>query len=209
MVSDNNYWSNLMGTDDMAANYMDSYGEGPGCETREIIGSFINDGESVLDVGCGPGWNLDHFIKHGPQVGDYLGLDLSERFIRIANKRHSHTEFFKLGDCRDLKQRNGSFDVVILQDVLEHTNGYEKPVKEALRVAKRRVIISFWRMDRIRENKINDDTARGDDGYGAEYNQNDWEVYLNSLPFPWMDTESSPRANRKHLFYIINKEPWK
>lgn len=200
-----NYWDNLMGSDEAASVYMYTYGEGPGTETRHIIGGFINPGESVLDVGCGPGWNYDHFKEHGPDV-DYKGLDLSPRFVRVAKKRQPKADF-QIGDVRDLHESDESWDVVVLQDVLEHTNGYEKPVSEALRVARKRVIISFWRMDEVRPNKINDDTAEGDDGYGAEYNQKDWEKYLNSLDYPWMDTETSEKANRPHLFYIIDKEP--
>jgi len=201
-----NYWDELMGTDEGAASYMDLYGEGPGCETRLTIGNFINDGESVLDVGCGPGWNYDHFREYGPKVDNYLGLDYSHRFVRVANKRNPG--HYQLGDCRALEQPDGSYDVVLLQDVLEHTNGYEKPVTEALRVAKNRVIVTFWRMHGETTTKTNDD---GKDGYGSDYNQREWEDYLNSLEADdmigsWHQTESSPEANRYHQFYILEKE---
>jgi SAM-dependent methyltransferase len=119
-----NFWDNLMGTDEHAANYMATYGEGPGFETRHTVGSFINDGESVLDVGCGPGWNYDHFQKYGPKVF-YAGEDYSERFVRVANFRNP--DVYQVGDCRQLNHRDESVDVVILQDCLEHTNGYAYP----------------------------------------------------------------------------------
>lgn len=203
-MSDTNYWDNLMGTDEGAANYMQSYGEGPGCETRLVVGSFINDGETVLDVGCGPGWNLDHFQQYGPNIRGYRGLDYSERFVRVANARHTQNPRYRVGDARDLKEPDKSWDVVILQDILEHTNGYVKPIEEALRVARRRVIISFWRMhDNQTEDKINDD---GDDGYGADYNPIKFREYLDSLDLHWVETETSPQANRWHIFFIIDKE---
>lgn len=190
-----------MGTDEGAAAYMESYGEGPGCETRLIVGSFINDGESVLDVGCGPGWNYPHFEQYGPKV-TYQGVDYSERFIRVNEQRWPNIRWSVM-DARDLQVPDESFDVVLLQDILEHTNGYEKPVREALRVARRRVIISFWHLVMDDNEHINDD---GNDGWGAWYNGNKWEEFLNSLPYPWMDTETSPEANRQHKFYIIDKE---
>lgn len=214
-----NYWDKIMDTDEGAAQYMLTYGEGPGTETRHIIGSFINDGDSVLDVGCGPGWNLDHFLEHGPRVSRYKGLDYSERFVRVANKRHpeEHPEiplnkkddfgYFAFGDCRLLPAMDGLYDVVILQDCLEHTNGYEKPIHEALRVAKKRVIITFWKASFQDGNdsldQINDD---GDDGYGATYNRANFENFLDSLGLTWLDTETSPKANRWHRYYIIDKE---
>lgn len=203
-----NYWDKLMGTDEGAANYMESYGEGPGCETRLVVGSFINDGESVLDVGCGPGWNFDHFKHYGPIIWDYKGLDYSERFVRVANQRVKKVwgldNLYEVGDARDLKEADGSWDVVILQDILEHTNGYEKPIQEALRVADKRVIVTFWRMhEGQQEDKINVD---GNDGFGADYSPDGFRKYLDSLDLHWMETETSPKANRWHIFFVIDKE---
>lgn len=201
-----NFWDTLMGDDTGAAQYMDTYGEGPGCETRQVISSFIKDGETVLDVGCGPGWNYDHFKQYGPKVGDYLGLDYSERFVRVARKRAGSSVWFDFGDCRALKSPEGSWDVVILQDVLEHTDGYEVPILEALQVAKKRVIISFWKgsfRDGVdSEDQINDD---GDDGYGATYNRQKFETYMDALGLGWKTCETSPAANRWHRFYVIEK----
>lgn len=193
-----------MGTDEGAAVYMESYGEGPGCPTRMFISSFINDGESVLDVGCGPGWNLEHFLEYGPNV-KYKGIDYSERFVRVANQRHPDHTFFYLGDARNLIEREESWDVVLLQDCLEHTNGYEKPVREALRVAKRRVIISFWHLEGNEGTEhINDD---GNDGWGAWYDKTKWEEFLNTLSYPWMDEDLGVEGKtHKWNFYIIDKE---
>lgn len=209
-----NYWDNLMTDDDTAAHYMETYGEGSGSDTRKLLSQFVNAGESILDVGCGPGWNLDHFIEYGPSVGDYKGTDYSPRFIRVANKRAKEKyarffhgrKIFELGDCRDIQEKDNSWDVVMLQDILEHTNGYEPTVSEALRVAKHRVIITFWHMDKDIVTHINDDRDKGDEGYGAWYNQNEWEKYIESLGYTWDTTETKPDANRHHLFYIIYKD---
>lgn len=199
-----NYWDNLMGTDEGAASYMETYGEGPGCATRLMLGSFINDGETVLDVGCGPGWNYDHFQQFGPAIGDYRGLDYSERFVRVANQRHPGEPVYRLGDCRKLEEGDGSWDVVLLQDCLEHTNGYERPIAEALRVARKRVIISFWRpFSENGSDQFNDD---GDDGYGATYDGAKFLRFLDDLNLHWVETETGPGANRWHKFFIIDKE---
>lgn len=206
-----NYWDELLGDDDHAASYMATYGEGPGFETRHTVGAFINDVESVLDVGCGPGWNLDHFQEYGPAIKWYKGIDYSERFVRVANQRHAadYTNFcepipFVLGDVRDIKEADESWDVVICQDCLEHTNGYEGPVKELLRVAKKRVIITFWHLTDEDNPHINDD---GNDGWGAWYDKREWERFLDSLNLHWMHTEVSP-PEKKHSwhFYIIDKQ---
>ena len=197
-----NYWDKLSGDDESAANYMISYGEGPGSPLRHLIGSLINDGESVLDVGAGPGWNWEHFQEHGPEIGDYKGLDYSQRFVRVVNLRVGKEPGFKflLGDVRDIKEPNNSWDVVIMQDVLEHTNGYKKPINEALRVAMKRIIVTFWRLGDT--DKINDD---GDDGWGAVYSRDKWERYLDSLNLHWLH-DRIPRKDAWHDVYVIDKE---
>lgn len=196
-----NFWDLLMEDDEHAASYMETYGEGVGSDTRHTLAGFINDGESLLDVGCGPGWNYDHSLKFGPRLSFYLGLDYSQRMVRVANQRNP--EMYELGDCRDLKQSDKSWDVVLLQDCLEHTNGYEKPLTEALRVAIKRVIVTFWHLEDSDTPHINDD---GNDGWGAWYDKREWEKYLDSLNLHWLSTESEPEANRKHTFYIIDLE---
>lgn len=207
-----NYWDKLMEDEEHAGEYMLTYGEGPGSETRYIIGKFINVGESVLDVGCGPGWNMDHFINYGPAVGVYKGVDYAPIFVKVANKRRKFNAAenfstvrvlpFELQDCRDLKEPKNSWDVVIVQDCVEHTDGYEKPIKEALRVARNRVIVSFWHLTE-NQDTINDD---GDDGYGAWYSKGKWEEFLDKLGYVWQYHHTSPEANRQHDFYVIDKE---
>jgi ubiquinone/menaquinone biosynthesis C-methylase UbiE len=197
-----NFWDDLSGDDDHAADYMRSYGEGPGFETRHTLGAFINPGETVLDVGCGPGWNLDHFQEYGPPLGAYKGIDYSERFVRVANQRNP--EMYELGDVRDIKEPNESWDVVICQDCLEHTNGYEGPVKELIRVAKKRVIVTFWHLTDEDNPHINDD---GNDGWGAWYDKREFEKFLNTFPYVWHHTEVQPKdKNHPWQFYIIEKQ---
>lgn len=207
-----NFWDELSGDDEHAAEYMLTYGEGPGCKTRLMLGSFINDGESVLDVGCGPGWNMDHFAQYGPALSFYKGVDYSERFVRVANQRREAqldenfstmlTHRFELQDCRELKESDVSWDVVVLQDCLEHTNGYEKPIEEALRVAKKRVIITFWHLTE-NDDHINDD---GNDGWGAWYSRPKWEAFLEALPYKWHTVEFEFPEGRKRDLYVIEKE---
>ena len=202
-----NYWDNLLEDDDHAASYMMTYGEGPGCDTRHTLSNFINIGETVLDVGCGPGWNLDHFTEYGPRIERYKGVDYSERFVRVANQRRkqsghspSYAMPFELQDCRKLLEPNKSWDVVILQDCVEHTNGYEKPVREALRVSRKRVIVAFWHLTE-NDDHINDD---GDDGYGAWYSKTKWEEFLDSLGISWFHHQITDNKNRD--FYIMDKD---
>lgn len=206
-----NYWDKLMEDDEHAATYMLSYSEGPGAETRHTLSNFVNIEESVLDVGCGPGWNMDHFAEYGPRISRYKGVDYSERFVRVANERRkqkfptSYALPFEVQDCRDLKEPDNSWDVVIIQDCLEHTNGYKKPINEALRVARKRIIVAFWHLmhEKDEDNEVNND---GDDGWGAWYSGPKWEKYLDSLKVEWSHHQITDHQNKPRDFYIIDKE---
>lgn len=190
-----------MGDDEHAAEYMLTYGEGPGSPLRHKIASYLKPEEWVLDVGCGPGWNFDHLQQFGPAVY-YRGRDYSERFIRVASERVKPLKIFKVGDVRKIDEPDGHFDVVILQDVLEHTNGYEQPVKEALRVARRLVIVTFWHLTE-NDDHINDNPEENDlDGWGAWYSQGKWEKYIDLLNIKWTH-ERLPRKDAYHDIYIL------
>lgn len=195
-----NFWDTLIGDVENASMYMQSYGEGVGSDTRKTLAQFINDDESVLDVGCGPGWNYEHFKEFGPDV-DYKGTDYSELMVAGAKMKYPKANF-ELGDCRDIRESDESWDVVLLQDCLEHTNGYEIPVKEALRVARKRVIVTFWHLIEDGEH-INDD---GNDGWGAWYEKGKWENFLDKQEYSWVHLVSKPTDNRQHDFYVIDKE---
>ncbi len=195
-----NYWDKLMEDDEHAASYMTTYGEGPGAETRHQLGKYLESEDWVLDVGCGPGHNFEHFQQYGPSVY-YRGIDYSERFVRVASERVKPMKIFEKGDARHLTQADGSFDVVLLQDILEHTNGFEKPTREALRVARKRVVVAFWHLVDMDDPHINDD---GNDGWGAWYDKREWEAFLDTLKYKWTH-EIIQCNNRDRDFYVIEK----
>jgi len=98
-------------------------------ERHKKVGSLIKKGESVLDVGGAIG-HLSQFSKPSEIVTANLsGSENSDVIIRKGK----------------LPFQNNSFDVVCAIDVLEHLPKRERPsfIKELIRVAKKRIIISF------------------------------------------------------------------
>jgi len=66
-------------------------------------------GSRLLDVGCGPGRHAHAFARQGVEV---VGLDVSERFVRLARQGAPTGARFVRGDARDLPFR-ARFDAVI------------------------------------------------------------------------------------------------
>jgi ubiquinone/menaquinone biosynthesis C-methylase UbiE len=92
-------------------------------------------GKSFLDVGCATGIYGDMLAKEGYEG---YGVDFTPEFIEYAQKHHKGT--FKVGDAYKLPYKDKSIDTVYMLDLLEHIDD-QRALKEALRVAKKRVVI--------------------------------------------------------------------
>jgi SAM-dependent methyltransferase len=79
----------------------------------------------LLDVGCGSAWLGEHY-------SDYTGIDVSREAVEAARRRGREV---LLADVDEpLPFVNGSFDGVVLKDVLEHVGAPVKLVREVRRV---------------------------------------------------------------------------
>jgi cyclopropane fatty-acyl-phospholipid synthase-like methyltransferase len=76
----------------------------------------LEDGDRVLDIGCGPGDARDAM----PDV-DYLGVDLNCDYIRAAQERYGESAQFRCVDVRSGElAKEDPFDVVVAMGLLHH-----------------------------------------------------------------------------------------
>jgi SAM-dependent methyltransferase len=68
----------------------------------------------ILDIGCGPGTNTRHFSG-----ADYLGIDLNERYIRDAQRRH-HCRFLVADATNFIPSAGDHFDFILVNSFLHH-----------------------------------------------------------------------------------------
>ena len=93
-------------------------------------------GKTVLEVGCGAGYDAYEFCRAG---ADYSGLDITPENVVRARQHLAHFGFapsLTQGDGEALDFADASFDMVFSNGVLHHTPGLERALAEACRVLK-------------------------------------------------------------------------
>ena len=95
---------------------------------------------SVLDVGTGTGVFAEAFAKEGLTVA---GIDPAPDLLAVA-QRFAPDAAFQVAVAEKLPFPNGSFDLVFLGHVLHETDDPVTALKEARRVARKRVMILEW-----------------------------------------------------------------
>jgi SAM-dependent methyltransferase len=93
------------------------------------------EGKAVLDVGCGTGYFIDHWLQR--RARRVTGLDVTEVSVERLRNRFPEAEFV----CADIAEPNvdvgGTFDLISIFDVLYHIvddKRFEQAVKNLSRL---------------------------------------------------------------------------
>lgn len=95
---------------------------------------------SVLDVGTGTGLFAEAFLRRGCRV---RGIDCNDDFLKVAAELVAGVEFSG-ATAESLPFDNGSFDLVFMSHVLHEADDPLLAVREAYRVARRRLAVLEW-----------------------------------------------------------------
>lgn len=180
--------------------FMRSFGEGVGIPTRDFLLDVIEDGESLLDVGCGPAITYENLKKHGRQV-TYRGIDYCQNFIDACRELFPDGDF-RIGDARSLPEATASWDMVLLRHLLAHTGGYRAVISEAMRVARKRVMLVMWRPLMI----CDEDHIHPVDGQSSDYNRQKFLEFIESfgarIEYKVLD---APAGQKRNWIWILHK----
>ena len=85
----------------------------------EITQSYLEPNMTVLEFGCGTGSTA---LIHAPKVKQYIGTDLAENMIEIANQKQRKSALsnltFKTTQLNDFNPQTHAFDAVLGLNVL-------------------------------------------------------------------------------------------
>ncbi len=94
------------------------------------------EGEKILDAGCGPGFYLRILTEMGLNLKVY-GVDVDRPAMAVAKESlKGKNVSISYGDLTNLKFADNSFDKVILSEVAEHVPDDKKCLQEMYRILK-------------------------------------------------------------------------
>lgn len=112
--------------------------EAPECEpwdfSNRIHGYDRAAGKRVLDVGCGNGYVLSQYARHGAEVH---GVDLTETALTLSRRRFALRGLkgdFRLTDGDHLPYPDDYFDIACSMGVLHHVDNPQPMIQEMWRV---------------------------------------------------------------------------
>jgi len=107
---------------------------------NQVYQKQIPAGLRLLEIGCGEG---DLLAALNPASG--VGIDFSEAMIEKAACKYPHL-IFQCADAHDLSTINGTFDVIILSDLLNELWDIQMVLKElsTLCTSRTRIFMNFY-----------------------------------------------------------------
>src|ERR687884_1750078 len=102
----------------------------------------VGPGTRLLDAGCGAGGASVCAARRGAHVN---GLDAAEALLAVARRRLPDGDF-RVGDLEALPYPDGTFDAILLADVLPYEADPVAVLRELRRVCawQGRVVVATW-----------------------------------------------------------------
>ena len=112
-------------------------------QVDRVVDLCLEEGEiqTVLDVGTGSGLFAQAFLKRGLKVA---GIDNRPEMVESAQQYLPDASLVRLAPAEAIPLPDKSYDLVFLGLVLHETKDAQAALKEAIRTARKRVVILEW-----------------------------------------------------------------
>lgn len=136
----------------------DKTGDRPGSNDENTLGrydqlynvmsKYINADDSVLDIGCAAGGFLDYLRSKG--IKNLSGIDPTSKYVNCSKERG----YIKLGSAESIPFEDDRFDLLVMDQVIEHLVEPVKAFIEAKRVLADGGLFCIGVPDAARYNKL-------------------------------------------------------
>lgn len=106
------------------------------------------DARSLVDVGCGEAHWLE-WLKTHHTMSNLVGVEVAENRAKAAQKRYPSLDI-RAGNVFEMNLE-GSFEIVTCLEVIEHLEDWKDAVRNLLKIATRKVIITVPYREQIPE----------------------------------------------------------
>ena len=101
-----------------------------GEDRKKLFVQLVGTGKVVLEVGCRAGNLTQHYVSGNTLVG----VDIDRAALKLFEERLGSKGYWVDVDTEPLPFRNGTFDVVVFSEVMEHVRFPKKALAEICRV---------------------------------------------------------------------------
>jgi len=103
---------------------------------------------TVLDVGCGPGYSVLEFLKQGKYAN---GIETSKYLVEEKLKLLTDSDITRYGSILEIPCAADSFDLVFCTEVLEHIEEKDviTAISELVRVSKKYLYLTICFVDSV------------------------------------------------------------
>ena len=112
---------------------------GMGCGNPVALAK-LQDGEMVLDIGCGGGLDVFLTAQKVGKNGHVIGIDMTQEMLDRAKTNAIKGDYknveFLLGDIENMPVEENSVDVIISNCVINHARDKVRAFREAIRCLK-------------------------------------------------------------------------
>ena len=191
-------------TADQARSFLRTGPEGKHHLSRQTAARLLRGMSSVLDVGCGTGVMFE-LIRDRRLELDYLGVDVTERFLKVARKLYPDDRHrFRRISLYNLSKLRRNFDAVLCRHVLEHLPDYAPAVQSLYSCARKKLILVFYLPPRPLRSKRKRDEHYEKGFYTHTYDLGAFVNYLlDELSPPPREVRIHPRQGGSDSQY-----PW-
>lgn len=99
---------------------------------RYAFATRMAKGRRVLDAGCGSAYGAAKLAQEAREV---LGIDISQEAVDDARQLYRAANLrFECADCLDIPAADGSFDLVVAFEIIEHLSDWRRFLAQVRRV---------------------------------------------------------------------------